>query len=187
MVTTRPAAPDPRLMLTLDSVVRQHGSAWLRYSHLHTGSRDAATKVVRATVTELARTWPYVLQQPSVPAHVRKIFSSHVERWLVEHDREPCMPETAAFQAAVRKLMLWETQGSFAILESHLGLYTAISELPEQQYDVIVLRYVLQESIEYVAEYLGISANTVSTNIRAAKKNLAKRLAGVLHTGEITR
>ncbi|MDI5964925.1 RNA polymerase sigma factor [Streptantibioticus silvisoli] len=184
MVTTRSMGPDPHLTLTLDSVVRRNGHAWLRYAHLHTGSRDAAMNVMRATATELGRTWPSVLRQPSVAAHIRKVFTAQVERWLVEHDRGPRMPETAAFQAAVRKMMLWETQGCFALLESRLGLYSAISDLPEQQYDVIVLRFVLQESIEDIAEYLGITTNTVSTNIRAAKENLTRRLSGVLHTEE---
>jgi DNA-directed RNA polymerase specialized sigma24 family protein len=178
------AGSDTRMALTLEAVVRRYGRVWLRYAHLQTGSRSSGEKIVRDTIRQLVGTWEHVLRQPSVTDHAWLVLKSGVNRWLESRDQEASMPGTAAFAVGARKVFLFETQAGFAVLDSALGLYAAISELPERQFDVIVLRYVLNQEIQYIADFLGISPETVSTNINAAKKKLARKLPGLVRTGE---
>ncbi|MER6924497.1 sigma-70 family RNA polymerase sigma factor [Streptomyces spiralis] len=61
-------------------------------------------------------------------------------------------------------------------LESPLGLYTAIAALPERQFDVIILQYVLGYPSKQVANIMGINAGTVRTHRRLARKRVATKL-----------
>jgi RNA polymerase sigma-70 factor (ECF subfamily) len=62
------------------------------------------------------------------------------------------------------------------VLEGEIGLYGAIAALPERQYDVMVLRYVLRAPDEDVAAYLGIELSTVRSHVRHARRRLARML-----------
>ncbi|ARZ72611.1 sigma-70 family RNA polymerase sigma factor [Streptomyces sp. HU2014] len=86
--------------------------------------------------------------------------------------------ETAAFAAVMDA-----TRSRLQILESRLGLYTAITRLPERQYDVIVLRFVLGYPAERVAEIMGISPATVRSHTCGARRRLAHDL-GLKRAGE---
>jgi RNA polymerase sigma-70 factor (ECF subfamily) len=63
-----------------------------------------------------------------------------------------------------------------AALESPLGLYTAIAALPERQFDVILLQYVLGYPSQQIAHIMGINAGTVRTHRRLARKRIATKL-----------
>ena len=98
-----------------------------------------------------------------------------MERWLATHDRPPALAETAPFARAVRRELL-DYRERFALLESELGLYTAIAHLPERQYDIVVLRYVLGYTDEQISYCTGIKISTVRSNARHAKRRLAREL-----------
>ncbi|WP_308251465.1 RNA polymerase sigma factor [Streptomyces albireticuli] len=51
-----------------------------------------------------------------------------------------------------------------------------MTRLPERQYDVIVLRYVLGYPTSRVAEIMGISPATVRSHVRGARRRLAHDL-----------
>ncbi|WP_435864662.1 sigma factor-like helix-turn-helix DNA-binding protein [Streptomyces phaeochromogenes] len=61
-------------------------------------------------------------------------------------------------------------------MESSSGLYEAIAELPNRQFEVIVLRYVLGCPTAKVAWYVGIDERTVGHHLRRAKERLRLRL-----------
>ena len=61
-------------------------------------------------------------------------------------------------------------------MESALGLYTAIAGLPERQYDVIVLHYVLGYPSRRIAHIMGIKADTVRSHRRLARQRMAIKL-----------
>jgi RNA polymerase sigma factor (sigma-70 family) len=167
--------PARRLSLTFDAFYDTHHQAWLRFAHLQVGSRAAAEQVVSHAATRLAENWAHVLRQETVQAYAWAVLKEHVAHWLGEHARPPALVETAAFAAAVRRL-LEVSRERFAVLESEIGLYAAISRLPERQYDVIVLRYVLGYPDSEVAGYLGMKDATVRSNVRWAKRRLATEL-----------
>ncbi|KUN15093.1 MULTISPECIES: sigma factor-like helix-turn-helix DNA-binding protein [Streptomyces] len=61
-------------------------------------------------------------------------------------------------------------RSQLAAADCRLGLYTAIAALPVGQFDVIILHYVLGYPCSRVAGIMGISAGTVRTHRRQARK-----------------
>jgi RNA polymerase sigma-70 factor (ECF subfamily) len=62
-------------------------------------------------------------------------------------------------------------------MEGSRGLYTAIAELPNRQFDVIVLRFILGYSAARIAWLLGLkNERTVDYHIRRAKERLSRQL-----------
>jgi RNA polymerase sigma-70 factor (ECF subfamily) len=59
----------------------------------------------------------------------------------------------------------------------------ALVALPDQQRQVCVLHYLLDQSVEQVAEGLGVSTGTVKTQLHRARKALAARLRKEDHRG----
>ncbi|MFE9445902.1 RNA polymerase sigma factor [Streptomyces sp. NPDC006602] len=139
---------------------RQH-KAYLRYAHVQLDSREGAEQVVEDVFVQLART--HVLQQPNVDAYAWAALKEEVVRRLEIQGRTLALVETAAF-AAVRHA----SRSRFTVLESKLGLYTAIARLPERQYDVILLCFVLGHPMRRVAELMGISYGTVRPRFLSA-------------------
>jgi RNA polymerase sigma-70 factor, ECF subfamily len=57
-----------------------------------------------------------------------------------------------------------------------VDVIAALQELPAQQRDVCVLHYLLDQSVETIAEGLGVSTGTIKTQLHRARKRLAARL-----------
>ncbi|WP_446039586.1 sigma-70 family RNA polymerase sigma factor [Streptomyces sp. SID1121] len=185
-----PVGPDPtapgvrrhtdrssrRLALTFDAFAAHHHRLWLRYAHTQVGSRPVAETVVESACARLLEHWPHVLLQESVSQYAWAVLKEEVARRQDAHDGPPALVDTAAFDAAARKLLQHGTPDQFTVLENEIGLYGAISRLPERQYDVVVLRYVLRVPDEVVAEYLGIEVPTVRSHVRHARRRLAREL-----------
>lgn len=165
-----------RLMLSFDAFDASHHRLWLRYAHTQAGSRDAAHRIVEDACRHLLAHWEHALRQQSLTEYAWTVLKEHVAHWLGERGLRPQLAETAAFHTAVRKALLHELRDEFAVLEGEIGLYAAIERLPERQYDVVVLRYVLGCSEEEVAGYLGFETATVRSHIRFAKRRLAREL-----------
>lgn len=165
-----------RLLLSFDAFDASHHRLWLRYAHTQVGSRAAAQRVVEDACRHLLDHWVHALRRQSLTEYAWTVLKEHVARWLSEHRQRPQLAQTAAFHAAIRKALLFELRDEFAVLEGEIGLYAAIARLPERQYDVIVLRYVLGCSEEEVAGYLGFETATVRSHIRYAKRRLAREL-----------
>ncbi|WP_189105724.1 RNA polymerase sigma factor [Streptomyces camponoticapitis] len=175
-VRARRGARRKLLGLTFDAFHDYHRRLWMRYAHTQVGSRPAAETVVDAACARLKSDWKYVLAQESVPRYAWSLLKEEIHRWLDERGLEPLLVGTAAFHAAIGKLLPHEPRDEFAVLEGELGLYGAIACLPERQYDVIVLRFVLGMDEEHVAEYLGIELATVRSHVRHARRRLAREL-----------
>ncbi|GAB1340443.1 hypothetical protein ACE1SV_70330 [Streptomyces sp. E-15] len=175
----RHAAPPPsrtgRLALTFDAFHAYHRKLWMRFAHTQVGGHAAAETVVDAACVRLKKTWHHALLQESVPRYAWKILKDEVHRWLAERRLEPQVGD-AAYLTAVQKLLLHEMRDELRVLSQEIGLYAAISTLPERQYDVIVLRYLLGMEETEVAEYLGIEDATVRSHIRHARRSLARQL-----------
>jgi RNA polymerase sigma factor (sigma-70 family) len=174
--TGRAAPRLRRPALTFRAFVAHHHRLWLRYAHTQAGGARAAEAIVESTCARLAAEWPRVRERPSVPGHAWAVLGEEADRWLERHGRQPVPVDTAAFRAALRGLLLHEMRDEFSVLEGEIGLYGAIAALPERQYDVMVLRYVLRAPDEDVAAYLGIELSTVRSHVRHARRRLARML-----------
>ena len=164
-----------RLVLTFEAFHDTHYREWLRFAHLQVGNRADAAQVVDGACAHLVAHWPHVLKQESVAAYAWAVLKEHLNAWLTALRRPAAFVETASFAAAVSR-MLEHPRERFAALESGLGLYAAISRLPERQYDAVVLRYVLGCGDEQVARLLGVRESTVRSLVRYARRRLSAEL-----------
>ena len=83
--------------------------------------------------------------------------------------------ETAAFQRTARAI-LESVRCKFEVMETSLGLYTAIAELPERQFDAVVLLYVLGYPSSRVADIMGVTKDTVRSHRHLARRRIARKL-----------
>lgn len=165
-----------RLGLTFDAFHDYHRALWMRYAHTQVGGRPAAETVVDTACAHLKRDWKHALAQESVSRYAWSLLKEETHRWLDERGLQPLLAGTAAFDAAIVKLLRHDARDEFTVLEGELGLYGAIADLPERQYDIIVLRFVLGEDEENVAEYLGLELATVRSQAQHARRRLAREL-----------
>ncbi|MFF1834501.1 sigma-70 family RNA polymerase sigma factor [Streptomyces sp. NPDC058231] len=149
--------------------------AYLSYAHTMLGDKAAALAVVRRCFSHLALNWPRVMKAESPEAYAWALLKSRVDTHLRLAGLAPQMVETAAFQRTARAV-LESVRCKFEVMETSLGLYTAIASLPERQYDVIVLLYVLGYPSDRVADILGVERDTVRSHRRLAKRRIARKL-----------
>ncbi|MFE5326118.1 RNA polymerase sigma factor [Embleya sp. NPDC056575] len=167
-----------RLALSFEAFHDVRSRPWHEYAHLELGGRRAAEEAVRAAFRELRDAWPRVLESPSVEAHAWALLKEHVARRRSRgRGRKTVLVQTAAFMLAQGRPWLEE----LGALEHSIGLYTAIARLPERQYDVVMLRYVLEYPDDKVAHLTGMPRATVRSNVRWAKRTLAREL-GIDHS-----
>ncbi|UQA96754.1 RNA polymerase sigma factor [Streptomyces halobius] len=163
------------MWITFEAFHTTHSRKWLTYAYLHTGSKASAREVTRAAYRRLYHLWPHALRQASVEAFAWSVLKECVVEWLYDHQQPTALTETAAF-AVVTQALLRECQQQFALLESQLGLYAAISRLPERQCDVIVLRHVIGYGDGQIAALLGVDEATVRSHASRGKRKLAAAL-----------
>ncbi|MCK7624822.1 sigma-70 family RNA polymerase sigma factor [Streptomyces sp. RS10V-4] len=174
-IAVGPQESGRRLTLTFEAFWATHAGKWLAYAYLHTGGREAAREVARAAYERLRRVWPHALRQASVEAYAWAVLKEEVMEWLYDRRQPTALTGTAAF-AVVTHALLRECQQQFAMLESQLGLYAAISRLPERQCDVIVLRHVIGYGDAQIAALLGVDEVTVRSYASRGRRKLAAAL-----------
>ncbi|HCA84254.1 MAG TPA: hypothetical protein DEQ61_01330, partial [Streptomyces sp.] len=163
--------PAGRLALAFEAFRAFHREAWTRYARTQVGDAAAAEQVVETVARQLALDWAHALRRESVAEYAWAILKEHIAQWLRDHGRSPELAVTDPSGTAIHEL-LEISRERFAGLEGEDGLYAALGRLPERQYDVLVLRYVLGYPEDRVAAYLGIAASAVRSHIRRAERRL---------------
>ncbi|MFF5393083.1 sigma-70 family RNA polymerase sigma factor [Streptomyces sp. NPDC013012] len=153
-----------------------YARAHLRYAHTMLDSKQAALAVVKRCYSHLMLNWVNILKEENPPeAYAWKLLKQRVEMHLRLTGQPPQMVKTAAFQQAVRAT-LEARRRQFEVMHSALGLYTVIAGLPERQFDVVVMHYVLGFSSAKVADIMGIKPDTVRSHRRLARERIASKL-----------
>ncbi|WP_051852856.1 sigma-70 family RNA polymerase sigma factor [Streptomyces aureocirculatus] len=169
---------------SLDAFFRMYARPQLRYAATLLGDEKAARTVVHRLYTHLALNWSAILLQEGGPeAYAWRALKLRVESHLRMNpgptadgrSTAPANARTTAVHEAVRAT-LNAMREQLRALESPLGLYTAIAALPERQFDVIILQYVLGYPAQRVASIMGIHASTVRAHRRQARKRIATKL-----------
>jgi RNA polymerase sigma factor (sigma-70 family) len=177
----------PDLEAFIDLYVRAH----LRYAHTMLGDKQAAKAVVQRCYSHLALNWAAVLKEASPEAYAWRLLKQRVELHLritgstTGRTASAVSPgtRTAAMQRAARAT-LEALRRQLEAMESVLGLYTAIAALPERQYDVVVLHYVLGYTTQQVANIMGIKPDTVRGHRRSARERIASKLGLHIAAGD---
>ncbi len=140
---------------------------------LITGNRqDAADAVQDAIVGFLASPPPREIR--NVAAWITVVASNRMR------DRQR---SGAAEARALERVGLDDETAGDVLSGLDIDVASAIKELPPQQRDVCVLHYLLDQSVETIAEGLGVSEGTIKTQLHRARKRLATRIRKEDHRG----
>ncbi|MBC2876372.1 MULTISPECIES: RNA polymerase sigma factor [Streptomyces] len=164
-----------RMPPDLEGFYDLYARAHLRYAHTLLGDEDAARTVVRRVYVHLALNWVMVLKEESPAAYAFSYLKQCVETHLRLTGSVSQNLRTEGLRQAARAT-LEAMRRQLRVMDSSLGLFTAIASLPPRQYDVIVLRYVLGYPCSHIAYVMGIKADTVRTHRRLAKERIATKL-----------
>jgi len=162
-----------RVEMDLDTFVATEYPKVVAAVGLITGNRqDAADAVQDAIVGFLAK-------PPSRPI-------TNVAAWItvVASNRARDLQRSkAAEERALAKIGVDDESTDDALESLDIDIKAAIETLPLQQKQVCVLHYLLDQSIETIAEGLGVSEGTIKTQLFRARKALATRLRKEDHRG----
>ncbi|MFE6051877.1 RNA polymerase sigma factor [Kitasatospora sp. NPDC056446] len=154
------------------------GVAWAR---LH--NHELVDQAVRSIRRQLWQDWIGVLSQPDIEAHAWMIAKRCIADREMSAGHAPSKDVVPDWIAVIRRAHARARISLENLDNDYEELYKAILRLPERQYDVIVLRYMLDIDYPRIAVCLGIT----ETNARkASSQGLAKlrRLLGADTTTE---
>jgi RNA polymerase sigma factor (sigma-70 family) len=155
-----------------EAFYREYQEVWRAYAYAQTGALEAADQIVDDVTAQLADLWACASGRDDVGRYAWALLKTTIVRWLNDRHTRSAFVETLAFDRTA--LAMDYVKERFNLIEESLSLYAAVSRLPEREYDVIVLRYVLGYSAAQAAAVLGIDAQSVSRHIRSAKRRLAR-------------
>lgn len=140
---------------------------------LITGNRqDAADAVQDALVGFLAKPPRYPVA--NVAAWITVVASNRVRDQYRRKDAE---------RRALEKVGVEPEQLVDAVNSLDTDVMQALKQLPLQQRQVCTLHYLMDQSVDTIAEGLGVSPGTVKTQLHRARKALASRLRREDHHG----
>ncbi|WPO76728.1 sigma-70 family RNA polymerase sigma factor [Streptomyces sp. KN37] len=116
---------------------------------------------------EILATWDELLSEADLEQRAMAVLSRHVTHRLTQERRPPAFVINGPISrnlAAIRAEM--------ELAPSNAGLYEAMLELPTRQYNVMVLRYVLNYPVTRIARYMGLDPRTVDYHIRKGRERL---------------
>ncbi|MGW5003077.1 sigma-70 family RNA polymerase sigma factor [Streptomyces hydrogenans] len=113
-------------------------------------TNDKAEEAVYRTFLEILRLWDTLLGETDLQAQTWQILRQVVADELIGDLRE-----------------------HLASMDSGIGLYPALVNLPPRQFDVIVLRYIAKYDTKRIAWYMGLTTRTVDYHCRKARERLA--------------
>jgi RNA polymerase sigma-70 factor (ECF subfamily) len=157
-----------------EAFYREYQEVWRAYAYAQTGSLEAADHIVDDVTAQLADLWAYASGHDDVGRYAWALLKTTIVRFLNDRQTRSAFVETLVFDRTA--LAMDFVKERFNLVEESLSVYAAVSRLPERDYDVIVLRYVLGYSAAQAAAVLGIDARTVNRHIRSAKRLLSREL-----------
>jgi RNA polymerase sigma-70 factor (ECF subfamily) len=159
--------------LDLESFVDSEYQAVVGAVGLITGNRqDAADAVQDAIVGYLAKPPRHPVE--NVAAWITVVASNRIRD---RHRRG------AAESRALLRLGPPEVESGDVTAALDRDVVAALQSLPQQQRQVCVLHYLLDQSVATIAEGLGVSEGTIKTQLHRARKALAARLRKEDHHG----
>lgn len=148
-----------------------HQEAFHGYAEVHFGTRAAAEEVIHEVFLEIHAGWAELLSAGSLEQGAWAIVRRAVHDRLEAEGRAPAFIINGPIAQA-----LATTKDRLQRMQSTTGLYEAIADLPNRQFEVIVLRYLLGYPTAKVAWFMGIDERTVGHHLRRGKERLRLKL-----------
>jgi RNA polymerase sigma-70 factor, ECF subfamily len=157
----------PEQRLSADDVRQlydRHGAALLLYARGFVADAGAAEDLVHGVFLNLLRTRPKVREAPA--AYLYRAVKNAALNLQRNRARESPLPEQE----------VWFTHQGGGDREAGLALQSALSELPTEQREAVVMRIWSGMTLEEVAEATGVPLSTAASRYRYALEKLRERL-----------
>lgn len=176
-ISTGPAIPP----LDHQGFMELNREPYMRYAQIFLCSRREAAQVVSETCDILWLRWEEALGSSDVQKFAWPLLRAGVMARTPHIDGRPELVP-AAFNTVVLGAT---TDGAarFGQIEETMGLFKALSRLPDHQLDVMVLKYLRGMDDTAVADVLGVPLASVRSAYRYAKQSLAETLSSDDHPG----
>ncbi|MEO5919763.1 MAG: RNA polymerase sigma factor [Pseudolysinimonas sp.] len=162
-----------RVEMDLDTFVATEYPKVVAAVGLITGNRQDAADAVQDAIVG------YLAKPPSRPI-------TNVAAWItvVASNRARDLQRSKAAEGRALAKVGVDDESTDDVLQSlDIDVKAAIETLPLQQRQVCVLHYLLDQSVESIAEGLGVTEGTIKTQLFRARKALATRLRKEDHRG----
>lgn len=133
---------------------------------LITGNSDEAADAVQDAIVGLL-TKPPRVEPDNYAAYITVVAANKAR---------DAMRRKGALRRAYDKLPLGRDTIADPMIALDLDVAAALRSLPERQREICVLHYLLDHSVETIAEALGVSPGTIKTQLHRARATLAARL-----------
>ncbi|MBD0670475.1 RNA polymerase sigma factor [Streptomyces sp. CBMA156] len=179
------AAVQPTHRLSYRPFCDSHEATWRGLARARLHDQELVDQAVRSIRRELRRNWVCVLSQPDIEAHAWMIAKRCIADRELSSGQAPPRAVVADWIVAIRRAQVQARISLENLDNGYEELYAAILRLPERQYDMIVLRYMLDIDYRMIAVYLGITESNARTTTSQGLAKLRRFLGADTATGDM--
>jgi len=155
--------------VTFDEFVRAEMSALTRFSGALTGDRYLAEDVLSDALVKVARRWRRISSLDDPAAYVRRVLVTTYldDRRKVQRRRTAPTDDITVLDRSADAV-----RDTADVVVDRAEVARLLAALPPQQKAAVVLRYLMDESDEQIADALGCSTGTVRSHLSRARATL---------------
>jgi RNA polymerase sigma-70 factor (ECF subfamily) len=165
-----------RLPLSYQALYLADQTAFHDYAFVVLNDNEVAEEAVHTAMLRVQDNWDQLLVESNMQQQVWAIMRQTVEEY--RQDLED--------RAAIAQGLNDYRQGLHR-LNSEQGVFEALAALPPQQFDAVVLRYILCYKPQRIGWYMGISEQTVAYHCRQGKQRIEQAVPTLLKKNGDTR
>jgi RNA polymerase sigma-70 factor (sigma-E family) len=155
--------------VTFDEFVRAEMSALARFTGALTGDRYLAEDVLSDALVKVARRWRRIGSLDDPAAYVRRVL---VTTYLDDRRKAQRRRTAPTDDITVLDRSADAVRDTADVVVDRTEVARLLAALPPQQKAAVVLRYLMDESDEQIADALGCSAGTVRSHLSRARATL---------------
>ncbi|MFI2609382.1 RNA polymerase sigma factor [Kitasatospora sp. NPDC018619] len=179
------AALRPAHQLSYEAFCDSHEEAWRGVARARLHDEELVERAIRSTRRELARDWLGILSGPDIEAHAWRVAKRCIADRELGARQAPPAEVVPAWILAIRRAHALARISLENLDNDHEELYKAIQRLPERQYDMIVLHYMLDIDYRTIARYLDITETNARTATSQGLAKLRRFLGNDTTTGDM--
>jgi RNA polymerase sigma-70 factor (sigma-E family) len=155
--------------VTFDEFVRAEMSALARFSGALTGDRYLAEDVLSDALVKVANRWRRISSLDDPAAYVRRVL---VTTYLDDRRKAQRRRTAPTDDITVLDRSADAVRDTADVVADRTEVARLLAALPPQQKAAVVLRYLMDESDEQIADALGCSTGTVRSHLSRARATL---------------
>ncbi|MFF0409670.1 RNA polymerase sigma factor [Kitasatospora sp. NPDC004745] len=176
----------PAHRLSYEALCDDHERVWRGLARARLHNQDLIERAVDATRERLRQNWSTVLRQPSAAFYAWMTAKEIIADLALGAGLGGAPPRAVVpdWVAAIYRAHAQCRIGLETFDNGYDDLYAAILRLPERQYDMIVLRFMLDLDYPRIAAYLGITETNARTTTSQGVAKLRRLLGADTTTTE---